>query len=107
MSKQTAKGTGSREANVIPFRDKIKLAKYVEENFKTMSLPDVEFAAKATEAMGFLVNANNILGLRRDLDIPSARSAMISAKDGSAIAKLEARIATLERRIDIYMGATK
>jgi hypothetical protein len=83
-----------------------ELIKYVQEHYAASGLQDGEFAAQAASVIGAGVVTNHIYGIREDFGIGSNRDAARAVQPGGIVA-LELRVAALERRLDVYLGAAK
>lgn len=79
-----------------------QLVNYIQNNYAAFGLGDKEFAAKATEELGFQCTFNNVYDRRSLLGIPATAVAQFKKKKAVAedlqdyIAALEKRVTSLE-----------
>jgi hypothetical protein len=82
--------------NDLTLDKQYKLMQLVERDYVTRRQTDEEFAAYATETLGFFVNGNNVFGARRALGIDAPRNVATNTALESRVLLLEKRLAELE-----------
>lgn len=85
-----------RTQNKLKGKNWLAFLNYMQKEFTSSCMTDSEFAAKATEALGFPLTKNNVVGAREILDIPSYTASRATEAAGS----LASRLSTLERKVE-------
>ena len=84
--------------NKLTAREQFQLLNHVQTNYAASKLSDREFAAQASEALGFPVTRHNVAGAREVFDIPSTLVAKReeAKQPRTRLERVEARLERLE-----------
>ena len=80
----------------LPIKDQFRLMKFIEAEYTNSKMTDGMFAAKAGEALGFVLNANHISRWRNQLEIPAFKVIPVKAVASAALAE---RVRLLETQV--------
>lgn len=92
-----------RTVNKLTADKQYKLMRLVENEYTTRKQTDPDFATYAKEVLGFEVNANNVFGARRALNIEATRNVSTNTALETRVTLLEKRLAELEEHFNQHI----
>ena len=90
------------ERIALNIRERHSLVELVLKEWAKKRINSKEFAAYATQALGFDLNSNHVEGILEAFEIPRVHTP--ATFDGAVVEALERRIKALETRLEIYFG---
>ena len=94
-------------ANKLTMAQQFELIKYVQEHYESAGKYDPEFASQAEQALGFVVTAGNIQGVREQFNIQSTLARQRAETPElviKRIEKLEQQVAKLTQALEQLAG---